>query len=407
MSAMVIVGGGLAAETAAKTLRAEGYEGQITVLADEAHSLYQRPPLSKGYLAGSEGPDAVILHDYAWYAEQHITVLVDVSATALDIAAHEVRFSDGGSLKYDKLLIATGSSARQLPIAGHNLAGVHTLRTLDDADALKGALSAGDKRLVLIGSGWIGMEVAATARSLGNEVTVLERGTVPLSAALGDEIGREFQRLHEEHGVVFHAGADVQAIVGDGTAVTGVQVDGEVIAADLVLVGVGAVPNTQLAEEGGIDVDNGILADASLRTSAPDVFAAGDVANAMHPVLGQRLRSEHWQNAISSGEVAARSMLGLEAQHDSIPYFYTDQFDLGMELSGYAPLMADAEIVIRGDLAAREFIAFWVQGGQVVGGMNVNVWDVNETVQQIIRQGSVHDVAELADASTELANLVV
>ncbi|MGJ0204011.1 FAD-dependent oxidoreductase [Leucobacter sp. gxy201] len=411
MNGMVIIGGGLAAETAAKELRTRGYDGAITVLASEAHSLYQRPPLSKGYLSGAEGIEAVVLHDHDWYTEHSITVLANTEATSLDTAAREVGFTDGGTLGYDKLLLATGASARRLPLAGADLAGVHALRTLEDADQLRAPLAEGGKRLVVIGSGWIGMEVAATARQLGNTVTVLERGAVPLASALGAEIGSEFRRLHEEHGVVFRSEVEVREIVGAEGAVTGVRISGsgaeaDLVDADLVLIAVGAEPDTGLAERAGIEVDHGILTDASLRTSAPDVFAAGDVANPVHPVLGERLRSEHWQNAISSGEVAARSMLGIAAQHDSIPYFYTDQFDLGMELSGYPPLMAGADIVIRGDLQAREFIAFWMRGGRVVGGMNVNVWDVNETVQQLIREASPVDAAALADTATGLASLV-
>nr|WP_274637452.1 FAD-dependent oxidoreductase [Microbacterium bovistercoris] len=405
MTRMVIVGGGLAAGTAAETLRTERYDGEIVVIADEPHTPYQRPPLSKGFLKGDEGRDAVILHPDDWYREQRIDVRVSTAVTAVDPAAHEVTLSDGTSLGYDKLLLATGSFPRALPIPGHDLDGVHMLRRLDDSEALKAQLSGGGKRLVLIGSGWIGMEVAATARQLGNEVTILERDPVPLAIALGDQMGNVFRKLHEEHGVDLRTSVNVERIEGTDRA-TGVVVDGETVPADLVLIGVGAIPNTQLAEAAGIDVDHGILTDASLRTSAADVLAAGDVANAMHPLLGQRLRSEHWANALNAGPVAAKVMLGQDAVHDMIPYFYTDQYDLGMELSGYPPLMKDAQMVIRGDVDAREFIAFWVQGRRVVGGMNVNVWDVNETVQALIRSGRDVDLDALADPQAPLDGLV-
>jgi len=262
---------------------------------------------------------------------------------------------------------------------------------------------------VLIGSGWIGLEVAATAREFGNEVTVLERDPVPLAAALGAELGTVFLRMHQEHGVDLRMSVGVERITGEGRA-DGVVVDGETVPADLVLVGVGAVPNTGLADAAGLDVQNGILVDASLRTSAPDVFAAGDVANAYHPVIHRHLRSEHWANALNAGPIAARAMLGQDVVYDAIPYFYTDQYDLGMELSGYPPLMSQAGLVIRGDLDAREFIAFWVEdepgGVRVVGGMNVNVWDVNETVQALIRSGERVDAAALADPAVPLETLV-
>ncbi len=405
MAGMVIIGGGLAAGSAAETLRSEGYEGEITIVADEAHTPYQRPPLSKGFLKGDEGLDAVILHDDDWYAQQRIDVRTSTSATVIRTGAHTVELSDGSQLSYDKLLLATGSSPRVLPIPGHDLPGVHMLRRLDDAEALKAELGAGGKKLVLIGSGWIGMEVAATARQLGNDVTILERDPVPLAIALGTEMGGVFRTLHEHNGVDLRTSVGVERIEGTERA-TGVVVDGQTVPADLVLIGVGAIPNTKLAEDAGIVVERGILTDASLRTSAPDVFAAGDVANAMHPVLGQRMRSEHWANALGAGPVAARAMLGQDVVHDMIPYFYSDQFDLGMELSGYPPLMADAQLVVRGDLDKREFVVFWVQGRRVVGGMNVNVWDVNETVQKLIASGADVDLDALANPEVALDSLV-
>ena len=405
MSHMLIIGGGLAGGTAAEALRNEGFDGDITVVTAESHPPYQRPPLSKGYLAGTEDLDAVVLHPAEWYEERGIRLITGVAVTSLEPAAHAVELEDGERLTYDAVLLATGATPRMIPLPGHDLPGVMTLRRLDDSDELRAQLRDGGKRLVVIGAGWIGMEVAATARGFGNEVAILERDAVPLAMALGAEMGEVFRTLHLEHGVDLRTSVDVDRIVGDGRA-EGVVVDGETLPADLVLVGVGASPNTALAEEAGLDILNGVLTDEALRTSAADVYAAGDIANAFHPVLQRHLRSEHWANALNAGKVAARSMLGQPASFDDIPYFYTDQYDLGMELSGYAALMTDAEIVVRGDLDAREFIAFWVDDGRIVAGMNVNVWDVNDKVQDLIRSGARIDPDRLRDPEVPLEDLI-
>ena len=405
MSHMLIIGGGLAGGTAAEALRNEGFDGDITVVTAEAHPPYQRPPLSKGYLAGTEDLDAVVLHPAEWYEERGIRLISGVAVTSLEPAAHAVELEDGERLTYDAVLLATGATPRMIPLPGHDLPGVMTLRRLDDSDELRAQLRDGGKRLVVIGAGWIGMEVAATARGFGNEVAILERDAVPLAMALGAEMGEVFRTLHLEHGVDLRTSVDVDRIVGDGRA-EGVVVDGETLPADLVLVGVGASPNTALAEEAGLDILNGVLTDEALRTSAADVYAAGDIANAFHPVLQRHLRSEHWANALNAGKVAARSMLGQPASFDDIPYFYTDQYDLGMELSGYAPLMTDAEIVVRGDLDAREFIGFWTDDGRIVAGMNVNVWDVNDKVQDLIRSGARIDPDRLRDPEVPLEDLI-
>ncbi|MDR7186962.1 3-phenylpropionate/trans-cinnamate dioxygenase ferredoxin reductase subunit [Microbacterium trichothecenolyticum] len=405
MSHMLIIGGGLAGGTAAEALRNEGFDGDITVVTAEAHPPYQRPPLSKGYLAGTEDLDAVILHPAEWYEERGIRLITGVAVTSLEPAAHAVELEDGERLTYDAVLLATGATPRMIPLPGHDLPGVTTLRRLDDSDELRAQLREGGKRLVVIGAGWIGMEVAATARGFGNEVAILERDAVPLAMALGAEMGEVFRALHLEHGVDLRTSVGVDRIVGDGRA-EGVVVDGETLPADLVLVGVGASPNTALAEEAGLDILNGVLTDEALRTSAADVYAAGDIANAFHPVLQRHLRSEHWANALNAGKVVARSMLGKPASFDDIPYFYTDQYDLGMELSGYAPLMTDAEIVVRGDVDAREFIGFWTDDGRIVAGMNVNVWDVNDKVQDLIRSGVRIDPDRLRDPEVPLEDLI-
>ncbi len=405
MTGIVIIGGGLAAERAARTVRELAYSGEVTILADEAHFPYERPPLSKDVLQGKSEPNSVYLKPEDWYAEQRIDVRTGASVSAIHTDAKEVTIDETERLSYDKLVIATGSRARTLNIDGHDLAGVHTLRTVDESTELYEALKSGNRQVVVVGSGWIGMEVAASARTLGNDVTIVARGSVPLSAALGDKLGTEFRRLHESHGVKFVMNAVVDRIVGEGR-VEGVEVDGETIPSDLVVIGVGAVPNTELAESAGIAVDDGILADASFRTSATDVFAIGDVANVAHPIAGRRLRSEHWANALNQGKAVARALTGETVSYDEIPYFYTDQFELGMELSGYPHLMKDAKIVVRGDLASHEYIAFWVREGSVIAGMNVNIWDVNETVQKLIRREHAIDETRLADTSVKLEDLV-
>ncbi|WP_394769469.1 NAD(P)/FAD-dependent oxidoreductase [Lacisediminihabitans sp.] len=402
----IIVGGGLAGASAAEALRAGGFEGSIRLFAGERHHPYIRPPLSKDYLSGKDAIDTVFVHPHDWYGENGVEVSTGSPVASLDPAARSVTLADGERVGYDALLLATGSTPRRLPIAGADLDGVHYLRTIDDSEALRAELQDGGRRLVLIGSGWIGMEVAATARTLGNEVTILEREAIPLAAALGDELGTMFAEMHLEHGVTLRRQVVVDSIVGAGGRVTGVVLaDGESIPADLVLVGIGAVPNVGLATSAGLETDNGVLTDAALHTSDQHIFAAGDVANAFHPVIGRRLRSEHWANALGGGAAAGRSMLGETVSYDDIPYFYTDQFDLGMEYSGYGPLTTGATVVYRGDRAKREFIAFWVADGKVVAGMNVNVWDVNEAVQGIIRRANTVDPARLADESVPLESL--
>jgi len=402
----VIVGGGLAGASAAAELRTQGYGGAVLLIGGERHHPYLRPPLSKGFLSGSETRESIDVHPPGWYAENGVELKLGVRATHIDRAAHLVSMDDGSSASYDRLLLATGSDPRSLPIAGTELDGVRTLRTVDQSEVLHADFRDGGRRVVLIGSGWIGMEVGATARTLGNEVTILDRDEVPLSAAIGEELGRVFAGLHQQNGVVLRPSVQVERIVGDEGRVTGVELQGgEIVPADVVIVAVGAAPYVTLASESGLAVDNGVLVDERLATSDPDVFAAGDIANHLHPALGMRLRSEHWANAKAGGRAAARSMLGQGGVYDDIPYFYTDQYDLGMEYSGYAPLTVGARVVYRGDLDAREFIAFWIAEDRVVAGMNVNVWDVNDQVQRLIRKGAGVDLARLTDPSVPLGDL--
>jgi len=402
----VIVGAGLAGATAATTLRDEGFEGRIHLIGAEAHHPYIRPPLSKDFLAGAAERDSVFVEPADWYGEHEIDLMLGTAVTDLDASGQRVVLDSGASIAYDAVLLATGSAPRRLDVPGADLAGVRYLRTLDDSEALHAELAGGGRRLVLVGSGWIGMEVAATARTLGNDVTVLERDPIPLANALGDELGTMFAELHTSHGVELRPSVVVESIMGEDGRADAVRLDdGDVIRADLVLVGVGAIPNIDLARSAGAALGSGVLTDAALRTDLPNVYAAGDIADAYHPIAGMRLRSEHWANALHGGAAAARSMLGHSVSYDDIPYFYTDQYDLGMEYSGFGPLTRGAEIVYRGDRARREFIAFWVVAGRVMAGMNVNVWDVNEAVQGIIRRGNLVDPHRLADPQVPLEEL--
>jgi len=405
---IVIVGGGLAAATAATELRKRGFDGSIRLLAAEPHAPYIRPPLSKGYLQGSEERDAAFVHSEEWYGEHGVELSTSARVASIDRQAGSVRLSDGETVPYDRLLLATGAQPRRLSIPGADARGIHYLRTLENSEELRDALAAGSKRVAIVGAGWIGLEIAAAARGYGNDVVVIGREKIPLEGPLGDELGLVFQRLHESHGVRFELDTVTDSFRVDEGRVTGVVLGGQgsgdtrVVDADLVVVGVGAIPSTELAEAAGLTIDNGIQVDASLRTSDERIFAAGDVANPWHPVLGAYLRNEHWANAKAGGKVAAASMMGDQAQLDAIPYFYTDQYELGMEYSGYGPLTHDARAVYRGDPASLEFIAFWVADGRVVAGMNVNVWDVNDQVQELIRSGREVDIGRLADPSIAL-----
>lgn len=404
----VIIGGGLTAARAAEGMREEGYDGEIVIATSEARLPYERPPLSKGYLLGDDEEDVVFTHDAEWYAEHDVEVRTASLATALDADAHTVEI-EGHSLGYDRLLIATGASPRRFPGRGGRLRGVHHLRRLEDATALRAALEPGDRRVAVIGAGWIGLETAAAARHYGNEVVVISRSAVPLEHAIGPELGEVFAELHREQGVELRLGAEVQDVVADdegAVAAVRLEDDGPPIDADLVIVGVGALPNTALAASAGLVVVDGIATDAGFLTSAPDVYAAGDAAAVFNPRLGHHLRVEHWANALNGGFAAGRAMAGAELVYDEIPYFYTDQYDLGMEYSGYGELAAGARLVIRGDLEAREFVAFWLDEGRVVAGMNVNVWEVNETVQRLIRSGERVDPDRLADTEIALETLV-
>jgi 3-phenylpropionate/trans-cinnamate dioxygenase ferredoxin reductase component len=391
-----VVGAGLAGAKAVEAIRAEGFDGSVVLFGAEQYRPYERPPLSKGYLQGADERDTVFVHAPTWYAEHDVDLRLDVPVVGLDRQAHELTTRDGDTLRYDKLLLATGATPRRLRVPGAELSGVRYLRTLDDSNALRSAFRPGT-RVVVVGAGWIGLETAAAARVAGATVTVLENAELPLLRVLGRRMATVFADLHLAHGVDLRCGVTVSAVraaTAGPSTVGGVELaDGTVLDADVVVVGVGVSPDVELAQAAGLAVDDGVLVDASLRTSDPDVFAVGDIANAEHPVLGRRIRVEHWANALQQPEVAARAMLGADAVYDRLPYFFTDQYDLGMEYVGYAG--ADDEVVVRGDLEALEFVAFWVRDGRVLAGMNVNVWDVTDRIRDLILARGPVDAFEM------------
>ncbi|HEY8305048.1 MAG TPA: FAD-dependent oxidoreductase [Lapillicoccus sp.] len=402
---VVIVGGGLAAAKTAEALRAEGYAGSIVLFAAERHIPYDRPPLSKAFLRGEQGAEDGYVLPEAWYAEHDVDLRIGTAVTSFDAGAHEVLATDGSRTAYDKLVLATGASPRRSDLPGADLGGVLYLRTLEDSERLREAFQK-DAKVVIVGGGWIGLEAASAAREAGADVTVLEMAEEPLMAVLGPVLGRSFADLHREHGVDLRTGVTIAAIepAADSHKVAAVVLgDGTSIPADAVLVGIGAIPNTDLAVTAGLELDNGIVVDAQGRSSDPDIFAVGDVANADTPALGQRVRVEHWANALDRPPTVAKGVLGKPGDFDKLPFFYSDQYDLGLEYSGRGG--REDDIVIRGDLDGREYIAFWLDGDRVTAGMNVNVWDVQDDIQALITSRDAVDREKLADDGVPLTEV--
>ncbi|NUT41440.1 MAG: FAD-dependent oxidoreductase [Thermoactinospora sp.] len=372
MTTYVIVGGGLAGAKAAQTLREEGFDGSLVLIGAEHERPYERPPLSKGYLQGKSEREKIFVHPADWYSTHDVELRLGIEAAGLDLDAHTLTLSDGSLQPYDKLLLATGATPRSLPGPGL------VLRTVGDSEALKERFAA-QGRVAVVGAGWIGLETAAAARQAGCAVTVIEPAPTPLHAVLGAELGEVFAGVHRRNGVDLRLGTGVAEVVESGVRLD----DGTLVEADTVVVGIGAAPNVSLARSAGLQVESGILCDASLRSSHPDVFAAGDVAEPYNPLYGRHLRVEHWANALNGGPAAARAMLGQEVVYDRVPYFYTDQFELGMEFSG--DTTGYDEVVYDGSVEKLEFVCYWKREGRVIAGMNVNVWDVVGDIQQLIR----------------------
>ena len=408
----VIIGGGLAGAKAVEALRDTGFDGQLLLFAAEKHLPYERPPLSKEFLAGKKSLEDFTVQNSDWYRDNRVDLRLGAPVSSVDARGHTVGLPDGTTVTYDKLLLATGSDPRRPPIPGSDADGVHYLRTYDDAVALNSVLTEGSS-LAVVGAGWIGMEVAAGARQRGVTVSVVEAAKQPLVAALGETVGEVFANLHREHGVDLRLEAQVEEITrasgAEGSA-TGLRMrDGSTIASDAVLVAVGAKPNVELAERAGLsmgsDSQGGVLVDASLRTSDPDIYAVGDIAAAEHPLFGTRIRTEHWANALKQPAVAAAGMLGNPGEYAELPYFFTDQYDLGMEYVGHAPSFE--RVAFRGDVAGREFVAFWLDSdNRVLAGMNVNIWDVLDDVKALIRSKTPVNVDKLTDPRSPLAELV-
>ena len=398
----IIVGAGLAGAKAAETLREEGFDGRLVVIGSEAERPYERPPLSKEYLRGEVAREDVYVHGEDFYADREIELRLGRAAVSLDTSIGEVGLDDGKRLRYDRLLIATGATPRRLSAAGEALDGVFYLRSVQDSDELRARLDRGGS-LVVVGAGWIGTEVAASARQRGLDVTVVDPLSVPLERVLGIEVGAIYRDIHTDHGVRMLLSSGIAAIEGADSVERVRTSTGETIDCDLVVVGVGVRPCTALALDGGLYVDDGIVVNERLQTSMPGVFAAGDVAMTHSPLTGRRMRLEHWANALHQGPAAARNMLGRAQPYDRVPYFFSDQYEVGMEYAGYA---RDWDrVVFRGDPASREFIAFWLRGARVLAGMNVNVWDVNDSIARLIHERVPVDDRRLADPGVALHEL--
>jgi 3-phenylpropionate/trans-cinnamate dioxygenase ferredoxin reductase subunit len=401
----VIVGASLAGATAAQTLRDEGFTGRITLLGDELQRPYERPPLSKGLLLGETDREKVFVHQENWYAENDVDLRLGTAVTRIYRDARNLTLADKSLVPYGALLLTTGATPRSLRLPGADLDGVLYLRRLEDSEKLRAAFATGP-RVVIIGAGWIGLETASAARAAGLEVTVLEQAKLPLLRVLGYDVAQFFADLHLDHEVDLRCGVQVEAVTGADGRVTGVRLgDGTRLGADLVLVGVGISPNDYLAADAGLEMDNGILVNERLQTSDPAIYAAGDVANAYHPWLARHLRVEHWANARRQGAAAAKAMLGQDVSFDRLPYFFSDQYDVGMEYTGYVEPDGYDEIVFRGDVGAREFVAFWLADGRVLAGMNVNVWDVTKPIEELITSRRKVDPGRLADVAVPLGSL--
>jgi 3-phenylpropionate/trans-cinnamate dioxygenase ferredoxin reductase subunit len=398
----VIVGASLAGAKAAEELRGRGFDGRVVLIGSEPELPYERPPLSKDYLRGEADRDKAYVHPAEFYDRQQIELMTETTVTALDPITARIMLDDGAQLGYDRLLLTTGAEPRKIPVAGAELEGIHYLRTLEDCDALRRRLTGGG-HVAVVGAGWIGSEVAASARQCGLQVTVIDPLSLPNERIFGPEIGEFYRDVHARHGVEMVLGDGVQAFEGDGAVACVKTSSGRRVDCDFVVVGIGVTPRVGLARDAGLAVDNGITVDERLQTSAPNVFAAGDVARALNPRYGQHIRVEHWANALNQGPAAARAMLGEPVSYDRIPYFFSDQYDVGMEYSGFATSWD--EVVFRGERESGEFVAFWLRDGRVVAGMNVNVWDVNEHVQALIRSGRPVEPGALSNADVPLDEL--
>jgi 3-phenylpropionate/trans-cinnamate dioxygenase ferredoxin reductase subunit len=397
----LVVGANLTGGAAVRTLRDEGFDGRIVLVGEEFDPPYERPPLSKEVLRGERPFESALLAPPEWYEEHEIELRLGERVTELHVADRTVVLASGQGLRFDRLLLATGARNRALRVPGADLPGVLSLRTRSDAEAIRTA-AAGASKAVIVGAGFIGMEVAASLWSLGLDVEVLEALSAPMLHALGPELGDVFRRIHEDHGVRLRFGDGVAAFEGDGRVERVRAVSGRAVEADVVVVGVGVRPNDDLAAEAGIDVGDGVLVDPGLRTSAEDVFAAGDVACHLHPLFG-RIRVEHWDNALKQGAAAAGAMLGRREPFDDVHWFWTDQYEHELQVAGVA--RAWDQLVVRGSLEDRTFVAFYLQRGIVraVAGLD-RPKDVRRA-RPLIRAGRQVDREALRDEDVDLRRL--
>ena len=398
----IIAGASLAGAKAAEELRSQGFDGELLLIGSEPERPYERPPLSKDYLRGESEREKAYVHPEPFYAEHDIELLTETTVASVDPGGSKIVLADGRELAYDRLLLTLGAEPRRAPFAGADLDGVCYLRSVQDSDALRERIDRGGA-VVVVGAGWIGAEVAASARQWGVDVTVVEPASLPLERVLGTEVGAIYRDIHADHGVRMLLGTGVEAFEGKGTVGRVRTSDGRLVDCDFVVVGVGVQPRTGLAAAAGLAISNGVLVDERLRANAPGVFAAGDVANAVHPFYGEPVRVEHWANALNQGPAAARNMLGQSVAYDRLPYFFSDQYDVGMEYSGYA--RGCDRVVLRGDPAAREFVAFWMFQDRVMAGMNVNIWDVTDPIKRLIGERIAVEDRQLADTDLPLDQL--
>jgi len=402
MASLVIIGAGLAGAKAAEAARDAGYPGRVVLVGDEVHRPYERPPLSKAVLRGEAEPDSARVHPDGFY-DDHDIELVTGRIAAVDPDARRFELAGGEALAFDRAVLATGAEPRRLTVPGAGLGGVRYLRSVDDAVGLRDAIRA-SSRVAVVGAGWIGSEVAASARQVGADVVLVAPSTVPLQSVLGDRVGGVFRRLHADHGVRLRLGVGVKELRGSGAVEEVALTDGTVEAADLVVVGIGVTPRTEVAAAAGAVVGDGVVVDQYLESGVQGIYAAGDVASAWHPHYRRNVRVEHWANALNQGAVAGRNAAGGHEPYERLPYFFSDQYDLGMEYVGLGAPSDD--LVVRGDLDGREFVAFWHRDGVVTAAMAVNVWDVVDDLREIVATGRPVDTGRLADEDLPLADMV-
>ena len=398
----VIVGAGHAGGRAAQAMRQYGFEGRILLIGEEPHVPYERPPLSKELIVTDAGLEKVRLHDAAWYAENRIELIAGNTATELDAAAKTVGLADGQTIGFDRLMLTTGARVRRLPVPGADLDGVFYLRTIEDSEAIRAQIAAGTE-VVVIGGGFIGLEIAGSAVKRGAKVAVLEAADRLMGRSVAPEVSDWFARMHRDRGVDLRLGISIAAIEGNGT-VSGVRLgDGSVVPAEVVVIGIGILPNVEIAEAAGLAVDNGIVVDERGRTSHPDIRAAGDVANQPNAFAGRRLRLESYQNAQDQAAAVARNLCGADEAYEDSLWVWSDQHDVNLQMTG-APEAWDS-LLWRGDPDEGRFTVFYMAGGRIVAVNTVNNGREMRPARMLMESGKAVDPATLADTSVKLLKL--